>query len=310
MTSARLKSALSRSVILVLLLSLYGCTGHKTAPGSAAASRNVSFPSVAHNGRISGQIFLPDFRRYHGKRPTVVVQSDQAWAAAALATRGYIGITVGISLTAGFDRAIDVARSAVAYVRSGADAARARIDRSRIGLVAWSVGSGVMAVVQREGHGVGAMVVLDDLVNGVPSHDGLPGRQPVVPKVPALAVASEDEYGAGGRSRVDRKPGFHLWRARKKPTMEVVLAGFQHSTFASGSPAQLREVEHFMRAWFDRYLGAKRAATQRSATRRLLAPTVSGSPLGALLSHDARSAAFLPGRLDCEDLRTCLGRRP
>jgi hypothetical protein len=99
-----------------------------------------------------------------------------------------------------------------------------------------------------------------------------------------------------------KKTGHALWKSSGEPTMTLVMRGFEHSSFTSrGTEEQLKDVGYFMLAWFDRYL-----LRDRSATRRLVARRVNGVRTRRLLSTTFLSAAYLPGRIDCEDYARCL----
>jgi hypothetical protein len=131
-------------------------------------------------------------------------------------------------------------------------------------------------------------------------------RRPVTARVPALGFAM-DRPCLERPTLVEpdlKKTGHALWKAAGRPTMTLVMRGFEHSSFtARGSEEQLRRVGHFLLAWFDRYLGR-----DRGATRRILARRVDGVRTRRLLSTTFRSAAYLPGRIDCEDYARCLRR--
>jgi hypothetical protein len=101
--------------------------------------------------------------------------------------------------------------------------------------------------------------------------------------------------------------------------MEVVLANSSHGSFGGGGShtsvphrSQLKATGYYMRAWFDRWLKG-----DLGAQSRLLDTTPMGIPIDTLLSAKTpmgpqlnpaafHSAAYLPGVIDCEDLRGCL----
>jgi hypothetical protein len=100
--------------------------------------------------------------------------------------------------------------------------------------------------------------------------------------------------------------------------MEVVLAHSDHPSFGGGGPHnakhlnQLKATGYYMRAWLDRWLKG-----DQGAQTRLLNTTPIGVPIDDLLSAQSpsgpnenpaafHSAAYLPGVIDCEDLRSCL----
>jgi hypothetical protein len=180
---------------------------------------------------------------------------------------------------------------------------------NRIGLAGHSQGSNAVMLAQDE-PGVRALVALDSLkryATGDPAAAvgcTAPLHNPIAPRVPALGFAMD--LPCVQRPTVTdpelKKTGHVLWKSAGQPTMTLVMRGFAHEDFtARGSEAQQREVGHFMLAWFDRYL-----RNGRSATRRILARRVNGVRTRQLLSTTFRSAAFLAGRIDCEDYSSCL----
>jgi hypothetical protein len=126
--------------------------------------------------------------------------------------------------------------------------------------------------------------------------------------VPGLGVGSETGC-LDDPSLTDKLAGYHAWRAAGKPTMEVVLRGVEHGSFSGGAPydsthtTALRRAGYYTLAWLDRWLLGR-----PPAANRLLSKTPMGIPIDQMLSGlgaQFLSAAFLPGRIDCENLPNC-----
>jgi hypothetical protein len=250
------------------------------------------------------------------RRPGVVLMHGKGgsqcglwWAARHLAGHGYVTLVMTHDGNlAGHELAV---RSGVRWLRSSANPFRRLTLRSRIGLAGHSQGSNAVMLAQDE-PGVRAAAALDSLkryAQGDPAATigcARP-RMPLTPRVPALGFAM-DLPCANRPSVVHpqlKKSGHAVWKAARLPTMTLVMRGYEHSDFtARGSEAQLRNVGHFLLAWFDRYL-----RNDRSATERLLARRVNGVRTRRLLSTTFRSAAYLPRRIDCGDYARCVGQR-
>jgi hypothetical protein len=256
------------------------------------------------------------------------------WAARLLASHHYIALVVsmdpGVDVAHASDIADVAARSSVSFLRSHKDPYRRYLNRGDLGIVGHSQGSMGASRAQSDLPHVKAIVGMDNLrAFGYDDPGGIgcaiAGTQPVTPKVPGLGIGSETGCGP----RTDKLAGYHAWRALTAagtpvpgraplPTMEVVLAHSDHGSFGGGGPhtvkhrSQLKASGYYMRAWFDRWL-----KHNHGAQARLLDPTPMGtaiddllsakSPMGPMLNPAAfHSAAYLPGLIDCEDLRSCL----
>jgi hypothetical protein len=88
-----------------------------------------------------------------------------------------------------------------------------------------------------------------------------------------------------------------------------VLRGVEHGSFSGGAPydsthtTALRRAGYYTLAWLDRWLLGR-----PPAANRLLSKTPMGIPIDQMLSGlgtQFLSAAFLPGRIDCENLPNC-----
>jgi hypothetical protein len=272
-------------------------------PGSAAYPGSVLRPQGS--------------RRKLGRRPGVVLmhgaggtQCGLLWAARYLAGHGYVTLVLthdGDLL--GHEQAV---RTGVRWLRSRANPFRDLTLPDRIGLAGHSQGSNASMLAQDE-PGVRALVALDSLkryANGdLAAAVGcvVPPRNPIVARVPAFGFAMDRPcYRRPTVTGPElKKTGHRVWKAAGQPTVTLVMRGFQHDDFtARGSEAQLRDVGYFLLAWFDRYL-----RHDRSATERILARRVNGVRTRQLLSTTFHSAAFLPGRIDCEDYASCLAPR-
>jgi dienelactone hydrolase len=266
----------------------------------------------------TGTVLRPRGRlRKLGRMPGVVLmhgaggsQCGLWWAARHLAGHGYVTLVVTHdgNLT-GHEEAV---RTGVRWLRSHSNPFRDFTRRNRIGLAGHSQGSNASMLAQDE-PGVRALVALDSLKRFAQGDRAAaidcarPRRRPVTPLVPALGFAMDGPcVNRPALIAPDlKKTGHALWRSAGRPTMTLVMRGFEHSSFTSrGTEEQLRGVGHFLRAWFDRYL-----ARDRSATRRILARRVAGVPTRQLLSTTFRSAAYLPARIDCQDYASCLRAR-
>lgn len=255
-------------------------------------------------------------RRTLGHRPGVVLmhgaggsQCGLWWAARHLAGHGYVTLvlTHDGNLT-GHEQAV---RNGVRWLRSRSNPFRGLTLRDRIGLAGHSQGSNASMLAQDE-PGVRALAALDSLKRFAQGDSAAAigctrPRRPVAPLVPALGLAM-DLPCADRPTLIEpdlKKTGHALWKSAGRPTMTLVMRGFEHSSFtARGSEEQLRKVGHFLLAWFDRYL-----RRDRSATKRILARRVDGIRTRRLLSTTFRSAAYLPARIDCEDYASCLRPR-
>jgi hypothetical protein len=256
------------------------------------------------------------------------------WGARLLASHGYIALVVsmdpGMDVTEASDIADVAARSSVSFLRGHHDKYRRFLKRDNLGMVGHSQGSMGVSRAQSDVAHVKAIVGMDNLrAYGYDDPGGIgcavPGTLPVIPKVPGLGIGSETGCGP----RTDKLAGYHAWRALAPgggpvparaplPTMEVVLANSNHPSFGGGGAhtithrTQLKASGYYMRAWFDRWL-----KNAHAATARLVDPTPMGIPIDNLLSAKTpvnpmlnqaafHSAAYLPGAIDCEDLRSCL----
>lgn len=299
------------------------CPDEATYPwmGNSIAKR-VTVPSLTTPAGIEGYegtILRPtDSAAYPGPRPVVVLQhgnnGDQCrlwWVAQDLAGHGYVALVWTVpnaSTQQNFIRSVDATRSALAFVRTGANPYLSSSDPTQIAVAGSSLGAVVTSYVQGDPDpAVRAAVALDNLVPAVPSDggmgegEGLCGNAeaaiPVTPRVPALGFAKDEPCG-GNLDPFSKQPAFTLWRNAGIPSMEVIMAGFEHTDFmANGSEAQRLDVSHYLLAWLDRWL-----LDAPDATDRLLADTVNGRPTDVVVSSKFRSASFLPGVVNTTDL--------
>ena len=269
--------------------------------GSAAYPGTVLRPagSLAKAGRSPGVVLM------HGHNGS---QCGLWWAARYLAGHGYV--TLVLTHDGNLVGHVAAVRTGVAWLRSAANPYRRRTIAGKIGIAGHSQGSNAVMAAQ-DAPGVGALVALDSLKRYQYGDQAAAvgctnPRQPIVPRVPALGFAM-DHPCINAPTRTDpelKKSGHRTWKGAGFPTMTLVMRGFQHADFTGkGSQAQQQEVGYFLLAWFDRYL-----RDAPGATARLLAKRVNGVPTRRLLSLSYRSAAFLPGRIDCENYLSCLRR--
>src|SRR5262245_30903447 len=313
-----------------LALSIVALTVVVAAPARAQTDPCPDVPGFAWQGHsVSRQVTVqvgagPAYEgtvlrpagpvRKLGRRPGVVLmhgaggsQCGLWWAARHLAGHGYVTLVLTHDGTlAPHERAV---RAGVRFLRSRSNPFRKVTLRNRIGLAGHSQGSNASMLAQDE-PGVRALVALDSLKRFAQGDRaaaiGCTGRprSPVRPLVPALGFAMDGPCHNHPGLVVPnlKKTGHALWKSAGRPTMTLVMRGFVHSSFTSrGTEPQLRRVGHFLLAWFDRYL-----KKDRRATRRILSRRVDGIATRRLLSTTFRSAAYLPGRVDCEDYARCL----
>ncbi|MEA2332474.1 MAG: Chlorophyllase enzyme [Thermoleophilaceae bacterium] len=272
---------------------------------------------AAGTAAYEGTVLRPSGpRRTLGRRPGVVLmhglggsQCGLWWAARHLAGHGYV--TLVITHDGDLPGHVQAVRTGVRWLRSSANPYRGVTLADRIGVAGHSQGSQAAMLAQDE-PGVQALAAIDSLKANAEGDAAaavgcLVPRNPITPRVPALGFAMD--FPCQNRATETppdlKKTGHALWKAAGQPTMTLVMRGYEHNDFtARGSEAQLRDVGHFLLAWFDRYLRRDRAATKRVLARR-----VNGVRTRQLLSTTYRSAAFLPGRIDCEDYRRCLRPR-
>lgn len=270
-------------------------------PGSAAYPGTVLRParSLRKTGPRPGVVLM------HGKGGS---QCGLWWEARFLAGHGYV--TLVLTHDGNLAGHVAAVRTGVRWLRSTANPYRARTLPDRIGIAGHSQGSNAVMGAQDEA-GVKALVAIDSLKrfqSGDPAAavGCINPRRPIAPRVPALGFAMDFPCVNTPTNRDPelKKTGHDNWKAARFPTMTLVMRGFEHEDFtARGSQTQQQQVGHFLLAWFDRYLRDK-----RSGTKRLLAHRVNGVPTRRLLSLTYRSAAYLPGRIDCENYRSCLRR--
>lgn len=270
----------------------------------------------AGNGHAYAGTVLRPRGTLRGRVPAVVLmhgaggsQCGLWWAARHLAGHGYVTLVLTHNGNlAGHEQA---ARAGVRWLRSQANPFRRLTLRNRIGLAGHSQGSNASMLAQDE-PGVRAIAALDSLKHFARGDRAAavgctpPRRQPVTPLVPALGFAMDGPCVNRPAFTVPelKLTGHARWKSAGLPTMTLVMRGFEHSSFTSrGSEEQLRSVGHFLLAWFDRYLKRNRAAASRILARR-----VAGRPTRRLLSTTFHSAAYLPGRIDCEDYASCLSK--
>jgi hypothetical protein len=159
-----------------------------------------------------------------------------------------------------------------------------------------------------------AVVGLDNLLSTEQGDSGsavynpscLGGAQtPIPPRAPGLGLAMDStSYSCSSTDPDVKKAAWSRWRAAGLPTVEVVVKGTNHLSFAQSSVtaaddgAQLHVPAYLARAWFDRWL-----RQDGTATARLFDPRAElGAGRDAFLSTAFRSAAYLPDRgVDCPD---------
>ncbi len=287
----------------------------------------VSIPSLTHPFGIpsyTGSILKPaDRETYPGKRPLVVLQHGLGgnqcglvWAARMLAGHGYVAMiwTSPHEATPGgsFINAVDATRSALAFARSPSNPYAKLTDTKRIAIAGHSMGSIDASYVQQDNdRGVKAIVALDNLrryVSGDPGAAafecaGQPSNE-ITPRVPALGFAKDEPCNARpGYAPPDLKEvGFKHWRKASVPSMELVMRGFQHSSFTGkGTDQQHRYLAHYVLAWMRLWLDG-----HQNAVNRLLATEVDHVPTRSILSTRFLSGAYLPPEVHTNDFANWL----
>jgi hypothetical protein len=303
-----------------------------TSPGKSVFTK-VTVPSVvagSDQAKYDGIIVRPKQVARGKKLPGVVLLHGRGgnlcglwWAARLLASHHYIALVVsmdpGVDVTHASDIADVAARSSVSFLRGHQDPYRGFLDRADLGMVGHSQGSMGVSRAQSEAPALKAIVGLDNLrAFGYDDPGGIgcqvPGTLPVTPTVPGLGIGSETGCGP----RTDKLAGYHAWRGNKLATMEVVLAHSEHAGFGGGGSHnaahvnQLKASGYYMLAWFDRWLKGEQSAQSRLLNAMPLGVPIddlltANSPMGPNLNPAAfHSAAYLPGVIDCENLRSCL----
>lgn len=276
-----------------------------TSLGRTAQRTPVSVPERGTAVRLEGAVFAP--QQPAGALPVISMLpgggagiASVEWAACALASHGYVVVVTkpgsGVSTAAYHVAAV----SGIDFLASPANPFRAASDVERVGVVGWSLGARSLTRTQAEDTRVDALVAWDNLAVSENGDAGSPActnqpRAPRAPRVPALGQASDT---CTDRPADAKKTAYAAWRAAGVPAMQVVFAGASHFLWsAQGGDAPHALSHHYTLAWFDRWLKGDAAATQR-----LLARTVEGRAVEAVLSTRFRSAAGFDGR-SCEDLR-------
>jgi dienelactone hydrolase len=284
-----------------------------TAPGRSydgLVARPKKLPTGTSARHLPGIVIL------HGRGGN---KCSQWWVARLLAGHGFIALV--LTVPPGADpgpaaaaEATAAAKAGVKFLRSASDPYRANLNGARLGLVGYSQGSLGVTATQHDLKPVRATVQYDNLRAFALGDPGGPTcaapSNPVTPRVPSLGVGSETGC-TDAATPADKLAGWRAWHAAGIPAMETVLAGVQHPTFNGGPPYNdpahtiaLRRTGYYTFNWFDRWLHGNAAATGR-----LLSPNPLGAPIDTVLSSMGtgfNSAAFIPGAIDCADLRTCL----
>jgi len=280
--------------------------------GGTIRSQNVTIPQRGGGGALQAKIFAPNAALQTAPCPLIAILpggggspiSTVEWAALRLAASGYVVIAVKPELpnsTASYDNG---ARSGIDYAVSASNPYLSSTNTGLIGVAGWSLGAFALSITQEQDTRVKAYIGWDNLVTGENGDAGASncvGTATVVrtPRVPAMGQASETCND--GRSADAKKTAFEHWKTAGQPTMEVVIKNATHFWWSdSGTVAQHDLLHYYTQGWFDRWL-----KQDASATARLTARTVNGTPVSNLLSSIFRSAAFLDG-YNCGDfLSSC-----
>jgi hypothetical protein len=276
------------------------------------------------------------------KQPAVVIMHGRGatqcslwWAARLLAAHGYIAMTIDNPASTSVANQMDAVQSAVQYLRSPSNPYATYTKIDDIGLVGHSLGAAAISFVQETPHPFLKAIVALDNVRAVHAGDAgaildcqQPPSGPVITRVPALGEASEAPCTTEGdplhpADFTYKRLAFKHWRANGMASMETVMRGFEHRTFA-GLPdpthplitavhaVRLRSAGYYMQAWLDLWL-----RSDTTATPRLLSCHPMGIPITKVLSAkpanlpldpaDAyHSSVFLPPEININNLlSTC-----
>lgn len=291
----------------------------------------VSVPSP--DGPLRGTEFTPV--RTTSRRPALAIlhglggnEHNMWYLGRYLGAHGYVALTVSTAGNNANDF-LDAMRAMADFLRSPGNPLARYIDTTRIGAAGHSAGARATSWIQDVDHThardhVEAVVALDNLTSNTAGDSGtyLLAPQcstgidtsspdtPITPRVPALGLASDDNAVTCPERNVipdpdAKKAAWSKWRAAGLPSFELVLRGANHLSFDQDASrtltgeAYLQLVAELTGAWFDAYLGRSPAAL-----RRLTGASLFGVPRDEQLSTQFRSAAYLPGRLDCADFTT------
>lgn len=307
----------------------------------------VDFPYVPEPNPprfYPGAVLRPaDTATYPGKRPMVVLQhgwdEDMCslwWAAQYLAGHGYVATIhetpfygdpddFFIRVLADLPVTLESAATVIDYLKGPGNAFTDYSDPGRIGYVGHGVGSIAASWITGEFPelGIGAVVALNNLHAALVGDAGAEGPECVmevqghpVPNVPALGMAMDRPCSSNlpNASPNLKLLGWDFWKSYNKPTMELVMRGYQDSTFVGDNDGTdaYRDVGYYLDAWFRRWLNEEPAENLA-----LLTKTLNGRPTVDALSSKFRSAAYLPADTNTDDLSACLsgtarcdGKRP
>jgi hypothetical protein len=228
--------------------------------------------------------------------------SSTEWAAQRLARDGYV---VCLVLPEGSTESLyaNASVSGLDFLASAANPFLTECDNGRAGICGWSLGGRSLTKVQDEDGRVKCLVAWDNLALSEKGDGGSPlgNNRPQLwrtPRVPAMGQASLN----GFTSSEAKITAWKWWREYGQPTMEVVFEAPNHFWWSGSGSTELKrdQSHHYTLAWFDRWL-----KNDASASARLLATSVAGTPISTLLSNGIRSAAFFDG-LDTSDLKAHL----
>jgi dienelactone hydrolase len=280
-------------------------------------------------------------RRFKPPYPGVVIMHGGAanqemywWAAEGLAESGYMVLTVNIGRTA--DTHYQATKDGLDWLVSRRNPHRAQLSARRIGLAGHSAGGVAVSRLGQEDRRVDAIVSWDRAQSGeMPA--ALRLRTPALfvtadyncQKVPVCVPqpygSPPDPLGPGNKDE-----DFQLLRAARVDTMKISLRAAVHLDFTewpelNGSRYGAVTALYYTRAWFDRYVKGRRAATRRLTARRFdgsadvhsissgrfdaeagsnLPPRIAGQSVVDRLSFHFRSGWWLEGgKRRCEEIR-------
>jgi hypothetical protein len=247
------------------------------------------------------------------------------WLTRFLAGHGYIAVAVS---TAGNQAPnfLHAMQGMVDFLRAPENPDAAHIDGTRIGAAGHSAGARATSWVQDADWAahpldrVRAVVALDNLTTNLGGDSGTyllapqcttgvytTPQGPIVSRVPAMGIASDTTAVTCPERNVVRdadakKAAWSQWRHAGLPVIELVLRGADHLSFDQDisrmltGESYLHLTGELTQRWFDGYLNG-----DPTALPSLLGPDLFGAPRDEQLSTQFRSAAFVPGVVDCAD---------
>ncbi len=297
--------SLCRMNLASLLLLAFGVNA---ALADIRTNLGLAIPQHGGGPNLTANVYAPDAAPAAGPYPVISMLpgggaplSSVEWAAQRLARDGYVVCLTLPEASTENEYAV-ACQSGIDFLASAANPFFVEVDNARVGICGWSLGGRSLMKVQDEDVRVKCVVAWDNLAVSEKGDGGSPlgSNRPQpwrTPRVPAMGQASLN----GFTDSECKLTAWKWWREYGMPCMELVFENANHFWWSgSSTEAKRDQSHHYTLAWFDRWL--KGDAT---ASARLLATNVVGTPVSSLLSANARSGAFFDG-LDTSDLKAHL----